>query len=203
MPGSFCSTNKLWLPAWIIPEVQMQKYLGPGSENLRVQISSFYNAFNWSISLLTQAQPQVNSFLLVIGSGYTPLKRWVQFYPALQNDCREIWQEWKYQNTKSVLLSVYELVSTVWFVFPPRHQLQSSLSAVITQPQQTDEPCGPEPEIFLFCFTSIIWANRYSLGNRYGSSTSNLQSKNDKVLWNTECLLSGMNVEHLLFTVYC
>lgn len=66
------------------------KYLGPGSENFRAQISSLYNAFSWSISLLTQAQPRIHSFLLVIRSGYIPLKRLVQFYPALQNDCTDM-----------------------------------------------------------------------------------------------------------------
>lgn len=86
------------------------------------------------------------------------------------------------------MLSVYELVTTVLFVLPLRYQLQSSLSAVITQPQQTDEPHGLEPEIVLLCFTNIICANRYSLGNRCASSSSNLQNKNDEVHLNIVCL---------------
>lgn len=86
---------------------------------------------------------------------------------------------------KGVLLSVYKLVTTVLFVLPLTYQLQSSLSAVITQPQQTDESCGPEPEIVLLCFTNIICTNRYSLGNRCASSSSNLQNKNDKLHLNT------------------
>lgn len=68
------------------------------------------------------------------------------------------------------------------------YQLQSSLSAVITQPPQTDELRGPEPEIVLLRFTNIISANRYSLGNRCAHSSSNLQNRNDKLHLNTVCL---------------
>lgn len=55
----------------------------------------------------------------------------------------------KYQNIKGVFFSVYELIARELFVFLLTYQLQSTLSAAVTQPEQTNEPRGPEPVIVL------------------------------------------------------